>query len=308
MSWLGKILTFVVLIASVVWVYFTVGAYATRTNWKVRADAFEKAAKDSEASREREMRDNQAAREALVRLYAAEKTRAEELEKKYAEEAAAGRKTDADYKEILKGLREDGMKAETRDARIQTIQVELADLRKRNDGLENDRVKLVILKEQAERERVRAENESRLARSQAEENARKVESLTTQVAELRQTGGTGSGAVARSIEKIPAPLPENIRGTVTRDMAENLVQINIGIDAGLEPGSRLDVYRESGGGKYLGTLVVTKSVYPKQAVGVFQPARLVPVSQLRPDELPRKGDTVGHVATGDGPRTDRIGR
>ena len=48
MTWFGKILTFVVLIGSCVWAYFTVNAYVTRTNWKVRADNFEKAYKESE--------------------------------------------------------------------------------------------------------------------------------------------------------------------------------------------------------------------------------------------------------------------
>jgi hypothetical protein len=80
-------------------------------------------------------------------------------------------------------------------------------------------------------------------------------------------------------------------------MVGDFVHINIGIDAGLEPGSRLDIYRESGGGQYLGTVVVTKSVYPKEAVAEFKPARNVPISQLRPEELPRKGDVVGHVST-----------
>ena len=67
------------------------------------------------------------------------------------------------------------------------------------------------------------------------------------------------------------------------------------IDAGLEPGSKLDVYRESEG-KYLGTLVVQgTSLRPKQAVATFRPARNVPLSQLRPDELPRKNDNVGII-------------
>jgi hypothetical protein len=179
------------------------------------------------------------------------------------------------------------------------MQNELADTRKRNNVLEDDRVRLVLVKEAADREKLRAENDAKLARSLADDNAKKVETLTALVTELRQTGGGGSTAtVLRSIDKIPAPVPENIRGTVTRDMKENFVQISIGIDAGLEPGSRLDVYRESGGGKYLGTLIVTKSLYPKEAVAEFRPMRGVPVSQLRPDELPRKGDTVGHLSSG----------
>jgi len=76
MSWFGKILTFVVLIASFIWAYFTVNAYATRTNWKVRADAYEKAFRESEDARQREFRDFQSSREALVRMRDAEKTAA----------------------------------------------------------------------------------------------------------------------------------------------------------------------------------------------------------------------------------------
>jgi hypothetical protein len=296
MSWIGKILTFIVLIGAVVWMYFTVSTYAGRTNWKARADAFEKAAKESEANREREMRDNQLAREALVRLYRAEKERADQLEKGYQDLSASGRKLNEDYTQIENGLRESDVEAKKTAARIKTIQDELAYTRTRNNTLEDDRVKLVLLKEAADRERLRAENESRLARSLADDNAKKVETLTALVTELRQTGGSGVASVLRSIEKVPSPLPENIRGTVTRDMVNNFVQISLGIDAGLEPGSRLDVYRESGGGKYLGTLVVTKSLYPKEAVAEFKPARPVPLAQLRPDELPRKGDTVGHVS------------
>ena len=61
---------------------------------------------------------------------------------------------------------------------------------------------------------------------------------------------------------------------------------------------RSNLYRESGGGQYLGTLVVTKSLYPKEAIAEFRPARRVPVSQLRSEELPRKGDTVGIISSG----------
>ena len=296
MSWLGKILAFLVLIGTVVWAAFTVNAYATRTNWKVRADAYEKAFKESEAAREKEFRDNQASREWVLRMYTAEKSRADDAEKARDDVAAAGRKLDADYKEIEKKLRETDVDTQKRDARLKTVQDELADTRKRNTVIEDERVKLVLAKEEAERNRLRAENEAKLARAISDENAKKIETLTALVTELRQTGGGGGAAtVLRNIEKTPAPLPENIRGTVTRDMVGEFVQISIGIDAGLEPGSRLDVYRESGGGKYLGTLVVTKSVYPKEAVAEFRPARPVPVAQLRPDELPRKGDTVGYV-------------
>src|SRR5438874_910590 len=106
MGWLGKIMTFLVLIGSVVWAAFTVNVYVTRTNWKVRADNYEKLYKESEAAREKEFRDNQYNREAVVRIAAAEKSRADELEKAVTDLSVAGRKTNDDYMKIEQKLRE----------------------------------------------------------------------------------------------------------------------------------------------------------------------------------------------------------
>ena len=300
MSWLGKILTFLVLIGACVWAFFTVQAFATRTNWKARADAYEKAFKDSEEARQKEYRQSQADRDALVRLYAAEKSLVDDLTLSVADLSATGRKLNENYNTLDNELKTAKADELIRAARLQTTQDEGEATRKRNIALEDERVRLVLAKEAADRGRLSAENEAKLSRSIADENAKKVETLAALVTELRQSGGGGGTAtVLRAIDKIPAPLPANIRGTVLRDIDGDFVHISIGIDAGLEPGSRLDVYRESGGGKYLGTLVVTRSVYPKEAVAEFRPARGVPMAQLRPEELPRKGDVVGHVG---GPR------
>jgi len=299
MSWLGKILTFLVLVGAVVWAAFTVNVYVTRTNWKVRADNFEKAFRESEANRERERRDYEANREALVRMYKTEQGRADELAKGYDKLREAGTKTDEEYKKLLANYTDSDVQGAILQANVKTIQDELAETRKRNNLLEDERVKLVLAKEAADRAKLTAENDAKLARSIADENAKRIETLTALVTELRQTGGGGGVAtVLRSIDKTPAPLPENIRGTVLRDMVGDFVHISLGIDAGLEPGSKLDVYREGGGGKYLGTLTVTKSLYPKEAIAEFKPARPVPITQLRPDELPRKGDTVGQLTLG----------
>ena len=302
MSMFGKILTFLVLIAACVWAYFTVSAYVTRTNWKVRADNYEKAFKESEAARDKEHREFQANKEALVRLYAAEKGRGDGLDTALADLSAAGRKADAEYKKLEQDYRDADVTAKLLQASQKATLDELAENRKRLNLLEDERVRLVLAKELADRAKLTAENEAKLARAIADENGRKIETLVAQVTELRLTGGSGTASVLRTIEKQPAPLPDNIRGTVVRDMVGDFVQISIGIDAGLEQGSRLDVYRESGGGQYLGTLVVTKSLYPKEAVAEFKPARPVPIAQLRPDELPRKGDIVGQVSTGRAPR------
>ena len=303
MSWLGKILTFVVLIAALVGAYFTVNSYVVRTNWKARADGYEKAFKESEAARLKEQRDFQAERDALVRLYAVEQSRSADLSRTLADVTKAGKTADDKYKELERNYREADVQAKILAANLATTIDQLTTANARNTTLENGRVSLVLAKANADRRAVQSklEADNELKKRLAEEA--KVETLRGQVAELRANGGGGGQAtVLRAINKVPAPLPDNIRGTVVRDIVGDFVEINIGIDAGLEPGSQLDVYRETGTGKYLGTLVITRTIYPKKAVAEFKPARAVPIAQLRPEELPRKGDTVGHVSDGPGLR------
>ena len=296
MSWFGKILTFLVFIGAGVWAYFSAAAFVTRTNWQVRADQYKKAFEDSEKFREKEARANAAALAALNQLYDAEKKRVEELDKGLTDLRATVAKDDATYKQLLTNYTTLQAQANVRDAQVKAIQDELKTTRDRNNLLQDQAVALVLLKEAADRARIGAENDSRLARAIVDENAKKIETLTALVTELRHTGGSCTATVLRSIEKAPDPLPENIRGTVEANMStDRFVLIGIGIDAGLEPGSKLDVYRETGGGKYLGTLTVTGSLRPKEAVAEFRPARPVGLTQLRPDEMPRKGDVVGRV-------------
>jgi hypothetical protein len=297
MTWFGKIMTFFVFCGVLTWMYMTVTVYVTRTNWKVRSDNYEKAYKESEAFRSEEARLAQAKEQRLAAIAAAEKTRADDLSKMLEDLAAASKKGDDEYRKLLDDYRNADVQAKIVIASQTTTLNELDNTRKRNAVLEDNAVKLVLAKETADRERLRAENEKKLAQAIADDNARRVETLTALVTELRQTGGSGTATVLRSIDKVAPPLPENIRGTVLRDIAGDFVHISIGIDAGLQPGSKLDVYRDTGTGQYLGTLIVTSQVYPKEAIAEFRPARGVPTSQLRPDELPKKNDKVGYIST-----------
>ncbi len=303
MSWLGKILAFLVLIGSVVWAALTVNSYATSTNWKARADSYEAALKKSEENRRLEAADYAASRNAALRMYAAAQSRADDLARQLDDLSKSGREADENYKKLKENYDKADANAKILLASVKTIQDELKLTRDRSNLLEDERQRLVLQKGDADRARIKAENEARLARAVSDENAKKLETLTAMVTELRQTGGSGTASVLRHIEKVPAPVPENIRGHVLRNMqGGNLVHINLGIDAGLEPGSKLDVYREGGGGKYLGTLTITKSILPKESVAMFTPARPVAISHLRPDELPHKGDTVGLLSLGTGSR------
>ena len=295
MSWLGKILTFLVLIASVVWAALTVSAYVTRTNWKVRADTYQAALKQSEDNRIAEQRKWEAEKAQLVSILEKEKGTTTDLNKSLADLSAASKAGDEDFKKLQAVVTTAATTATIKDASEKTTLEELNKTRERNILLEDRSVRLVIEKKKAEQEQLRAENERNQARALAAESADKVANLQARVTELQQTGGSAGGAVLRSIDKAAAPLAENTRGEVTESNGA-FVRLSIGIDAGLEPGSKLDIFRDDEG-KYLGTVVIQgTALRPKEAVGAFRPASGHPVAQLRPDDLPRKGDTVGIVS------------
>ena len=173
-------------------------------------------------------------------------------------------------------------------ARLEAQAKELEALRKQVKELEDGRTKLILAKEAAQRESLLAQNAEKLARAVADENAKKIEELMVAIQKLKEPNAGDSVAPKPREKGTPA---EQFRGTVERAEA-SFVQINIGVDVGLEPGLVLDVFRaDDKTGKYLGTVKITK-VYPKEAVGTFTPASRAPVSKLKPDELPRKGDTV----------------
>lgn len=288
MTWLGKILTFVVFIGAVVWMFFTVQAYATRTNWKAEADKFRAAFNEAKAKREEEFRRNQASEDALKRLLVIEQTKCQDLGKQLESLRAAAKKSNDDFTKTQQALAKADARVVELSANIQRMLSEVDSVRERNIFLENLRVGLEIARQDALREKVRAENAMKLAQAIADDNARKVEELQTQLTALRATGG--STDIGRLLDK-PPPLLSNLRGQINR-VAGDQVELTIGIDAGLDKGSVLDVIRLEGGGQYLGTVRVT-DIWPKQAVGTFIPARPgVPFERLRPEELPRKGDEV----------------
>jgi hypothetical protein len=291
MTWLGKILTFVVFIGAIVWMYFTVQAYATRTNWKVEAEKYKKAFEEAKARREDEFRRNQASEDALNRLLALERNNSKTLGEQVESLTAAAKKSSDVLAKNQKALDKADANAVQLAANNQRMLTELDSVRARNTFLEDLRVSLEIARQDALREKVRAENNSKLLQAIVDDQAKRIEELTNQNTQLRAVGGGGPGSLLRTIDKPPPPLLANLRGEVNR-VAGDQVEITIGIDAGLDKGSILDVARLEGGGQYLGTIKITH-VWPKQAVGTFIPARPgVPFERLRPEELPRKGDEV----------------
>jgi len=299
MTWLGKILTFVIFVGALVWAYFTVQAYVARTNWKVERDRYKAAYDEARNRRQDDYNRSLAVEDALRRQIAYLEARNGSLSKSVETLSANAKKTSTDVTLLQDVLDKGDNTAVKLQANITALNSELDGLRKRNYLLEDNAVKLTVTTEDAKAEAVRARNSEKLAQSIAAENARRVEELQARVSELRAGGGTGASAVLRSIDKPPPPVLSNLRGEVL-DVAGDLVTISVGIDSGLAVGTALEIYRLEGGGRYLGTVKVTDAfnLYPKQAVVKFTPASGQPLARLRPEELPRKGDLVRPVSDG----------
>jgi len=298
MTWLGKILTVLVLLLSLAWMWFTVSVYAARTNWKNQSDMYKKAYDEARNARETEIRTYQSEKDSLERRLLTEQSRSKGLAEEVTKLQGA---TDVATKAVAeqnKVLNVEDIKGVQLSANLQAALDELRKVRDRSNQLEDERVKLVIAKEQADKDKQSAENIAKQAVADKLLAEQRVETLNTQLAEARSTGGSAQAAVLGSIGGArPAALPEGIRGTVTA-YRDGYVAISVGIDAGVTIGAVLDVFRTDGGGDYLGTIVVER-VYPKEAVGRFIPKdERRQVKNLRAEELPKVGDTVGKLGSG----------
>lgn len=294
MTWLGKILTVLVMIGAVVTAYLTAQAYVTRVNWKADRDRYKSAYEKAVAALDAELRRSQVREDLLLRQLAAERKTSQDLARQVKALTDSADKAVDEFKTLQKAYEEGDVKAVQIQANVDRTLKELDTVRARNGKLEDQIVRLVLDIEAARRDKVRAENAAKLAQAIAEDNARKVEELAARVAELRATGGSTTAGILRQIDKPPPPVLENLRGQVNRVLGDQL-EISIGLDAGLAPGTVLDLYRLEGGGRYLGTVKVTSAanLFPKQAIVTFTPARgNVPLDRLSPAELPRRGDEV----------------
>ena len=295
MTWLGKILVFVVMLMALAWVWLTATDYTTRVNWKAQRDAYKKGFDEAVAARDSDYKRHQAELAALNQ-------KSESLEKDLAASKAtvdtlarANREAKAKLDEVITATSTVNQTVVQLQTVREALEKELTTVRERNNKLEADRLELTVSREQARRDELAARNDANLANKKYEDLSRQNEDLRNTMAELRANGGRPGPLVGPRAPTVP----ENLRGTVTavEPGAPDLVELSIGLDAGLTFGSELDLYRLSGGGKHLGTVVVTH-VYAKKAVARFRPADGRPIGRLRPDELPRVGDTVSKLTNG----------
>jgi cell division protein FtsB len=293
MTWLGKILAVLVFILALVWMWFTVTVFVTRANWKAVAEGYKQARQEAVAAREAEYRQYQQEKDALAREVASLKSELASAKKTEAALAKVNQENRRELSQITAALGDyDKRIVQLQSSYDRAIQ-ELNTVRERNATLETERVELVIRREQAERDRQGAQNEAKLARQIADDLARQVDNLVALNQELRASGGTTARGLPGTPGRQAPRAPENVRGTVTAVEGDQ-VEISIGLDAGVGIGTVLDVYRLTGGGRHLGTLVVT-DVRAKSAVGTFQSASGRPVNRLLPEQRPQVNDTVGRL-------------
>jgi hypothetical protein len=293
MTWLGKILTILVLVVSLVWVYMTALAWSTRTNWKTSADKYRAALDESEKLRKQENEDAQKQIAALNAQLAETRKGADTSAGRTELLAQTNEQTLKDYSAIFGTLEMHGTSATAIAANQKAAQEELTAVRARNKELEDETAKRAIELQKALNDKSSAEADARTVRLRLDEAQGKIDNLTAQMNELRRQGpGFGGSAEPQFGSPPVAPLLAGTRGTVTAfDRESGLVQISIGLDAGVSPGAVLDVSRLEGGGKYLGTVYVTDA-RPKAAVATFRPLSGKRINLLKPDELPKAGDMV----------------
>jgi hypothetical protein len=293
MTWLGKILAVLVMVLALVWMWFTASVYVARTNWRDQAVGYKKGFEEARTARESEYRVYLSEKDALARQLKAEQDRAATLAAQVNKAEADNLANIAKLAVLTKGFTDLNEKATVLQANLDTALARADKLQTRNTELEDERVALIRSKETADREREAAEREARQAQAEKALADRRIEELTDQVADARD--GRPGGPL-RNLDRVPAPVPEGTRGTVLA-YENGLIAISLGIDSGVVVGSQLDVYRESNGGRYLGTVVIDRA-YAKQAVGTFRPADpRRPVGQLRPEERPKPDDIVGKVGS-----------
>lgn len=300
MTWLGKILTVMVFLLALCWVWLTALSFATRTNWKTSSDKYKAALEQSESLRKREYDAAQSKIADLSSQLAEARKSAETSAERNAELARALDSNQKDYYQVTSKIEKGDVEAVTLAANLKAAQDELDAARKRSASLEDERQVLSVALQVARNNQSAAEADARQARGREEDAYKRIDFLQAQVSELKQRAGSGGGLAGGVFDTGPPPVPEGARGTVTA-YADGLVVLSIGLDAGLSPGVELQLSRLTGGGKYLGTVVVT-DVRPKMAVARFKPPFPKRIDQLKPDELPTIGDRVEKSPTTTGLR------
>ncbi len=249
MNTIGKIFVFAVLIMSVVFMSFAVAIFSSHTNWQKESKRLEDELtkvtderQQKEAAITRLNEDLAASKAARDRVVAALQTALAEknseladLQNKRNEQLV---KLDNDIAELSRAKQE----RDEAEKLIITLRDEIKDLQEDLKGMVNRGAELAAKLHQSESELAMA--------------SERRDQLERQVSDARQMLAQNGLSLQRPKNIIP-----EVDGVVTA-VSDNLVEVSIGSDDGLQKGHELEVFRAD---QYLGRLEVV-SVTPDRAV------------------------------------------
>jgi len=257
MNLVGKILVWVILVMSLVFMAFTITVYATQHNWKVKSDALDSQLKDAQTKNNSLKKE----KDELLKLHAQYiADRQQEIAKLSAE--------NEQYKESLTQLQEDADRLNKDTAvMVTTLEAVHANLKKDRDEIESLRTAL----DQSRTERTNFKEETTKATDLAQTYAL---NYATLMATNRQLAKDLADAreVLNILGESPNPErhtgipPANIVGQITEVRASGMVEISLGSDSGLERGHRLHVYHND---TYLGQIEITMTQPDRAAAKIL---------------------------------------
>jgi hypothetical protein len=290
MTALGKMLVFLVLVLSLVWNGLVVNAYVTRTNWKNEATFYQGEATRAADSANKMKALLEAQREAAKSEKLALEAGNVRLAKQVGDYQTSLGNLNKTYGDFFTKTTELSNKTTQFEANVSKLLTQVNDQSAQIGQREKEIDTLTIEAGKNKLAAERAQLDAAAQQQRADTLAQRLQNLTDELEELKRRGvGGGGGPPARPGERVP-PAPERFSGTVqSRDVIGDAVYVTLtpGLDAGLQKGARLTVYRLKPA-KYLGKLVITQA-NPKEAIGRFE---VRPGIRPTPEDYPVPGDEL----------------
>jgi myosin heavy subunit len=250
---IGKIFVFAVFVMSLMLMSFAVAIYSSHVNWQ------------EEARKSKELLDKLKAEEASLNQ---EITR---LTKNVADSEAARDQVIAKFRQALVE-KDNELKSlkEARDEKLKDMQTKIAELATVEDDLTTARKQLESL--QAEVREKQQKVDAQVTRAaelaaQLHEKESFLEIATERKAQLEKQVAQARVLLKQnglSLDSLPKDRVPTVNGVVMA-VADDSIEVSLGIDDGLQTGHQIEVYRDD---QYLGRAVV-RSVKPDRAIAVL---------------------------------------
>jgi hypothetical protein len=250
---IGKIFVFAVFVMSLMLMSFAVAIYSSHVNWQ------------EEARKSKESLDKLKAEEASLKQ---EITR---LTKNVADSEAARDQVIAKFRQALVE-KDNELKSlkEARDEKLDDMQSKIDDLATVEDDLTTARKQLESLQAEVRDKQQRVDDQvTRAAKlaAQLHEKEAFLEIATERKAQLEKQVAQARVLLKQnglSLDSLPKDRVPTVSGVVMA-VADDSIEVSLGIDDGLQTGHQIEVYRDD---QYLGRAVV-RSVKPDRAIAVL---------------------------------------